>query len=133
MKQILSLFMFGIGALLFLAFLATLKPNDVTAASGSSESGQCSTKAPPKLACLYREEKLTVRRRGGRKRAIGTRAPMLVPMTPNDRRQCRGQLPRHFGAPVLERTRPRAWPMPPFSRPLLSRPARSTRPPVRRG
>ncbi|WP_456651398.1 MULTISPECIES: IS3 family transposase [unclassified Bradyrhizobium] len=34
---------------------------------------------------LYREEKLTVRRRGGRKRAIGTRAPMLVPMTPNDR------------------------------------------------
>ena len=30
---------------------------------------------------LYREE----RRRGGRKRAIGTKAPMLVPMTPNDR------------------------------------------------
>ncbi|MDH2356161.1 IS3 family transposase [Bradyrhizobium sp. SSUT112] len=38
-----------------------------------------------KLFRLYREEKLTVRRRGGRKRAIGTRAPMLVPMTPNDR------------------------------------------------
>jgi transposase InsO family protein len=34
---------------------------------------------------LYREEKLAVRRRGGRKRAIGTRAPMLVPMAPNDR------------------------------------------------
>ena len=50
MKQILSLFMFGIGALLFLAFFATLKPTDVTAASGSSESGQCSTKAPPTLA-----------------------------------------------------------------------------------
>jgi putative transposase len=33
---------------------------------------------------LYREEKLAVRRRGGRKRAIGTRAPMLVPMAPND-------------------------------------------------
>ena len=45
MKQILSLFMFGIGALLFLAFFATLKPSDVTAASGSSETGQCSTKA----------------------------------------------------------------------------------------
>jgi putative transposase len=30
---------------------------------------------------LYREE----RRRGGRKRAIGTKAPMLVAMTPNDR------------------------------------------------
>ena len=29
-----------------------------------------------KLFRLYREEKLTVRRRGGRKRAIGTRAPM---------------------------------------------------------
>ena len=51
MKQILSLFMFGIGALLFLAFFATLKPTDVTAASGSSESGQCSTKAPPSIAC----------------------------------------------------------------------------------
>jgi putative transposase len=34
---------------------------------------------------LYREEKLAVRRRGGRKRAIGTRAPMLVPTAPNDR------------------------------------------------
>src|SRR5215216_1585011 len=38
-----------------------------------------------KLFRLYREEKLAVRRRGGRKRAIGTRAPMMVPMTPNDR------------------------------------------------
>jgi len=39
-----------------------------------------------KLFRLYREEKLAVRRRGGRKRAIGTRAPMMVPMVPNDRR-----------------------------------------------
>jgi putative transposase len=38
-----------------------------------------------KLFRLYREEKLTVRRRGSRKRAIGTRAPMQVPMMPNDR------------------------------------------------
>jgi len=38
-----------------------------------------------KLFRLYREEKLAVRRRGGRKRAIGTRAPMTVPMAPNDR------------------------------------------------
>lgn len=38
-----------------------------------------------KLFRLYREEKLTVRKRGGRKRAIGTRAPMLVPITANDR------------------------------------------------
>ena len=39
-----------------------------------------------KLFRLYREEKLTVRRRGGRKRAVGTRAPMLVPMTSNERK-----------------------------------------------
>ena len=38
-----------------------------------------------RLFRLYRKEKLAVRRRGGRKRAIGTRAPMLVPMAPNDR------------------------------------------------
>jgi putative transposase len=38
-----------------------------------------------KLFGLYREEKLTVRRRGGRKRAIGTRAPMLIPLRPNER------------------------------------------------
>jgi putative transposase len=38
-----------------------------------------------KLFRLYREEKLAVRRRGGRKRAIGTRAPMMVPVAPNDR------------------------------------------------
>ncbi|AWL97878.1 MULTISPECIES: IS3 family transposase [Bradyrhizobium] len=38
-----------------------------------------------KLFRLYREERLAVRRRGGRKRAIGTRAPMMVPMAPNDR------------------------------------------------
>jgi putative transposase len=38
-----------------------------------------------RLFRLYREEKLAVRRRGGRKRAIGTRAPMLVPLGPNQR------------------------------------------------
>jgi putative transposase len=32
-----------------------------------------------KLRRLYREEKLQVRRRGGRKRALGTRRPMLFP------------------------------------------------------
>jgi putative transposase len=32
-----------------------------------------------KLRRLYSEEKLQVRRRGGRKRALGTRRPMLVP------------------------------------------------------
>lgn len=38
-----------------------------------------------RLFRLYREEKLTVRRLGGRKRAIGTRAPMLIPLAPNER------------------------------------------------
>ena len=36
-----------------------------------------------KLFRLYLEERLTVRRRGGSKRAIGTRAPMTVPLLPN--------------------------------------------------
>ena len=35
-----------------------------------------------KLFRLYREERLTVRRRGGRKRAIETRAPMTLPQGP---------------------------------------------------
>jgi transposase InsO family protein len=38
-----------------------------------------------KLFRLYREERLTVRRRGGRKRAIGTRAPMTLPQAGNQR------------------------------------------------
>ena len=38
-----------------------------------------------RLFRLYREEKLSVRRRGGRIRALGTRAPMLVPLMPNQR------------------------------------------------
>jgi len=38
-----------------------------------------------KLRRLYREEKLQVRRRGGRKRAMGTRRPMLVPDRANAR------------------------------------------------
>ena len=38
-----------------------------------------------KLFRLYREERLTVRRRGGRKRALGTRAPMAMPQGPNQR------------------------------------------------
>jgi hypothetical protein len=51
MKQLLSLFTFGIGALFFLAFFTTLKPTFVTAAWGPGKPGQCSTKAPPSLAC----------------------------------------------------------------------------------
>ncbi len=38
-----------------------------------------------RLFRLYREERLTVRKRGGRKRAVGTRAPLAVPLRPNER------------------------------------------------
>jgi len=38
-----------------------------------------------KLKRLYREERLQVKRRGGRKRALGTRRPMLVPDGVNQR------------------------------------------------
>jgi len=34
---------------------------------------------------IYREERLTVRRRGGRKRAMGTRRPIEAPLLPNQR------------------------------------------------
>ena len=36
-----------------------------------------------KLYRLYKEERLTVRKRGGRKRALGTRAPMSIPQDQN--------------------------------------------------
>jgi len=38
-----------------------------------------------KLRRIYKEEGLTVRKRGGRKRAIGTRAPIAVPSGVNER------------------------------------------------
>ena len=38
-----------------------------------------------KLRRLYSEERLQVRKRGGRKRALGTRRPMMVPDRPNHR------------------------------------------------
>ena len=38
-----------------------------------------------RLYRLYKEEKLTVRKRGGRKRALGIRAPMAIPQDTNQR------------------------------------------------
>lgn len=38
-----------------------------------------------KLRRLYRDEKLQVRKRGGRKRALGTRRPMVLPSRVNER------------------------------------------------
>jgi transposase InsO family protein len=40
---------------------------------------------PKRLFRSYREERLMVRNRGGRKRALGRRAPMQVPGLPNGR------------------------------------------------
>ena len=37
-----------------------------------------------RLFRIYREEQLHVRRRGGRKRAMGTRAPIMLPLLPNE-------------------------------------------------
>jgi hypothetical protein len=51
-----------------------------TTARHSRVSGQ-----PEKLFPLHRAEELTVRRRGGRKPAIGTTTPMLVPIMPEER------------------------------------------------
>ena len=36
-----------------------------------------------KVYRLYKEERLTVRKRGGRKRALGTRRPMAIPQGTN--------------------------------------------------
>jgi putative transposase len=38
-----------------------------------------------KLYRLYREERLAVRKRGGRKRALGTRVPLTIPQGANQR------------------------------------------------
>ena len=38
-----------------------------------------------KLRRIYAEERLQVRRRGGRKRALGARAPLALPQGPNQR------------------------------------------------
>jgi len=38
-----------------------------------------------RLRRIYAEERLQVRRRGGRKRALGTRAPIMLPQGPNQR------------------------------------------------
>ena len=38
-----------------------------------------------KLFRLYRRKRLTFQRCGGRKRALGTRAPMILPQAPNQR------------------------------------------------
>ena len=59
------------------------------AASATDGSGSCSREGMvmnhKELYRLYREEGLAVRRRRGRKRATGTRAPAALPQAPNQR------------------------------------------------
>jgi putative transposase len=53
-----------------------------TIVKGTVAEGRVS---PETVYRIYTEEGLSVRRRRGRKRAVGTRAPMLVPTGPNQR------------------------------------------------
>jgi hypothetical protein len=52
MKEVLSLIMFGIGALCFAMFIAVVNPTAVTAFPGQgSQPGHCGAEASPTLAC----------------------------------------------------------------------------------
>ncbi len=66
------------------AIVSRAPPVRLSAFACSTEAGGIPGQSQTAVA-PYREERLTVRRRSGRKRAIGTRAPMTVPMQPNDR------------------------------------------------
>jgi putative transposase len=63
---------------LFAAVLAIGRPLTLLRCEGTRVNHK-------KLRRLYREERLQVRRRGGRKRALGTRAPLALPQGPNQR------------------------------------------------
>ena len=52
-----------------------------------------------RLRRLYAEERLQVRRRGGRKWALGTRAPMTIPQGPNQRWSQDSRVEWHYIAP----------------------------------
>jgi len=55
MKEVLSVFTFGIGTLLFVAFLATVNPSAVTAAPRPGASRNCATNASATLACSSKD------------------------------------------------------------------------------
>ncbi|MDR6116553.1 transposase InsO family protein [Sphingomonas sp. SORGH_AS789] len=57
-----------------------------------------------KVYRLYREERLTVRKRGGRKRALGTRAPMAIGSVRNF--VC-GRADEHYAAMALMKRSPK--------------------------
>ena len=47
MKDVLSLFTFGMGTLLFVVFFTAFKPDVVIAVSGTSKPGHCGIEASP--------------------------------------------------------------------------------------
>jgi hypothetical protein len=51
MKEVLSLFTFGIGALCFVVFVILFKPHALSAVARSSKPVQCSTEASPAHGC----------------------------------------------------------------------------------
>ena len=51
MKEVLSVFTFGIGALCFVVFVTVFKPTAVSAVDGTSKSDYCNTEASPTITC----------------------------------------------------------------------------------
>ena len=51
MKEVLSVFTFGIGALCFMVFVTVLKPNAISAVTGPSKPEYCNSEASPKHRC----------------------------------------------------------------------------------
>jgi hypothetical protein len=49
MKEVLSVFTFGIGALCFVAFVTVFKPNAISAVPGPSKPEYCNTEASEPL------------------------------------------------------------------------------------
>ena len=49
MKEVLSVFTFGIGAVCFVVFVTVFKPNAISAAAGPSKPEYCSTEASEPL------------------------------------------------------------------------------------
>ena len=51
MREVLSLIMLSVWALLFVVFFAAFKPDVAIAVTGPSKPDYCNTKASPTLAC----------------------------------------------------------------------------------
>jgi hypothetical protein len=54
MKELLSVFTFGIGALCFAVFITVLTPTAISAVSGSSKPKYCNSEASPTHRCALR-------------------------------------------------------------------------------